>query len=57
MGKTRDLSKKIKATKGKFHGHFRHSIMPKNGHDKGQNGKELTEAEEIRGGKNSQKYT
>ena len=51
MGKTRDLFKKIRDTKGTFHG--------KMGTIKGRNSKDLTEAKEIRrGGKNTQKnYT
>ena len=51
MGKTRDLFKKIRDTKGTFHA--------KMGTIKTRNGIELTEAEDIkRGGKNTQKnYT
>ena len=51
MGKTRDLFKKIKATKGTFHA--------KMGTIKDRNSMDLTEAEDIRkGGKNTQKkYT
>ena len=51
MGKTRDLFKKIRDTKGTFHA--------KMGTIKSRNGIELTEAEDIkRGGKNTQKnYT
>ena len=51
MGKTRDLVKKIKDTKGTFHAKMR-SIKDRNGMD-------LTEAEDIRRrGKNTQKnYT
>ena len=51
MGKTRDLLKKIRDTKGKFH--------VKTGTIKERNGMNLTEAEDIkRGGKNTQKnYT
>ena len=51
MRKTRDLFKKIRATKGKFHA--------KMGTIKDRNGMELTEAEDIpRSGKNIQKsYT
>ena len=51
MGKTRDLSKKIRDTKGIFHA--------KMGTIKGRNGMDLTEAEDIRrGGRNTQKnYT
>ena len=48
MGKTRDLFKKIKDTKGTFHA--------KMGSIKDRNGMDLTEAEDIRrGGKNTQK--
>ena len=49
MGKTRDLSKKIRDTKGMFHA--------KMGSIKDRNGMDLTEAEDIkrRGGKNTQK--
>ena len=48
MGKTRDLFKKIRDTKGKFHA--------KMGSIKDRNGMDLTEAEDIRrGGKNTQK--
>ena len=51
MGKTRDLFKKVKDTKGTFHA--------KMGTIKERNGIDLTEAEDIRrGGKNTQKnYT
>ena len=51
MGKTRDLFKKIRDTKGTFH--------EKMGSIKDRNGMDLTEAEDIkRGGKNTQKnYT
>ena len=57
MGKTRDLVKKIKDTKGTYHA--------KMGSIKDRNGRDLTEAEDIkkqkilrRGGKNTQKnYT
>ena len=51
MGKTRDLFKKIRDTKGTFHA--------KMGSIKNRNSMDLTEAEEIkRGGKNTQKnYT
>ena len=50
MGKTRDLVKKTGAVKGTFHA--------RKGMIKGRNGKDLTEAEEKRGGKNAQKnYT
>ena len=48
MGKTRDLFKKIKDTKARFHA--------KMGSIKDRNGMHLTEAEDIRrGGKNTQK--
>ena len=48
MGKTRDLFKKIRDTKGTFHA--------KMGSIKDRNGMDLTEAEDIRrGGKNTQK--
>ena len=47
MGKTRDLFKKIRDTKGIFH--------PKMGSIKDRNGKDLTEAEDIK--KRWQKYT
>ena len=48
MGKTRDLFKKIRDTKGTFHA--------KMGTIKDRNGMDLTEAEDIkRGGKNKQK--
>ena len=48
MGKTRDLFKRIRDTKGTFHA--------KMGSIKDRNGMDLTEAEEIkRGGKNTQK--
>ena len=48
MGKTRDLFKKIRYTKGTFHA--------KMGLIKDRNGMDLTEAEDIRrGGKNTQK--
>ena len=51
MGKTRDLFKKIRVTKGSFHA--------KMGIIKDRNGMDLTEAEILRrGGKNTQKnYT
>ena len=50
MGKTRDLFKKIRDTKGTFHA--------KMGSIKDRNGMDLTEAEDIRrGGKNAQNYT
>ena len=48
MGKTRNLFKKIRDTKGTFHA--------KMGSIKERNGMDLTEAEELRrGGKNTQK--
>ena len=47
MGKTRDLFKKIRDTKGKFH--------VKMGSIKDRNGRDLTEAEDIK--KRWQKYT
>ena len=48
MGKTRDLLKKIRDTKGTFHA--------KMGLIKDRNGMDLTEAEDIkRGGKNTQR--
>ena len=48
MGKTRDLFKKIRDTKGPFHA--------KMGSIKDRNGMDLTEAEDLRrGGKNTQK--
>ena len=49
MGKTRDLFKKIRDTKGTFHA--------KMGSIKDRNGMNLTEAEDVkkRGGKNTQK--
>ena len=47
MGKTRDLFKKIRDTKGTFHA--------KMGIIKDRNGRDLTEVEDIRrGGKNTQ---
>ena len=50
MGKTRDLFKKIRDTKGTFHA--------KMGTIKDRNGMDLTEVEDIRrGGKNTQNYT
>ena len=50
MGKTRDLFKKIGDTKGTFHA--------KLGSIKDRNGMDLTEAEILRSGKNTQKnYT
>ena len=47
MGNTRDLFKKIRDTKGKFHA--------KMGSIKGRNGMDLTEAEDIK--KRWQEYT
>ena len=47
MGKTRDLFKKIRDTKGTFHA--------KIGSIKDRNDMDLTEAEDIRGGKNTWK--
>ena len=47
MGKTRDLFKKIIDIKGTFHA--------KMGSIKDRNGMDLTEAEVLRGGKNTQK--
>ena len=48
MGKTTELFKKIRATKGTFHA--------KMGSIKDRNGMDLTEAEDIKkGGKNTQK--
>ena len=47
MGKTRDLLKKIRDTKGTFH--------TKMGSIKGKNGMDLTEAEDIK--KRQQEYT
>ena len=48
MGKTRNLFKKIRDTKGTFHA--------KMGSTKDRNGRDLTEAEDIKkGGKNTQK--
>ena len=47
MGKTRDLFKKIRDTKGTFH--------PKMGSIKDRNGMDLTEAEDIK--KKWQEYT
>ena len=50
MGKTRDPLKKIRDTKGTF--------LAKMGSIKDRNGRDLTEAEDIRrGGKNTQNYT
>ena len=47
MGKTRDLFRKIRDNKGTFHA--------KMGSIKDRNGMDLTEAEDRRGGKNTQK--
>ena len=47
MGKTRDLFRKIRDTKGTFHA--------KMGTIKDRNDMDLTEAEDIIGGKNTQK--
>ena len=47
MGETGDLFKKIRDTKGRFHA--------KMGSIKDRNGKNITEAEDIKGGKNTQK--
>ena len=47
MGKTRDLFKKIRDTKGKFH--------PKMGKIKDRSGKDLTKADDIK--KRWQEYT
>ena len=47
MGKIRDLFKKIRHTKGTFHA--------KMGSIKDRNGMDITEAEVLRGGKNTQK--
>ena len=47
MGKTRDLFKKTRDTKGAFHAQM--------GTIKDRNGMNLTEAKDIRGGKNTQK--
>ena len=49
MGKTRELFKKIRDTKGTFHA--------KMGTIKDRNGMNLTEAQILRGGKNTQNYT
>ena len=49
MGKTTDLFKKIRDTKGTFHAEM--------GSIKDRNGMDLTEAEDLRrGGKNTQNY-
>ena len=47
MGKTRDLFKKIRDTKGTFNAQM--------GSIKDRNGMDLTEAKILRGGKNTQK--
>ena len=47
MGETGDLFKKIRDTKGTVHA--------KMGSIKDRNGKNITEAEDIKGGKNTQK--
>ena len=49
MGKTRDLFQKIRHTKGTFHA--------KMGSIKDRNGMDLTEAEVLKGGKNTQNCT
>ena len=49
MGKTRDLFKKMRDTKGTFHA--------KMGSIRDRNGMDLTEAEVRRGGKNTQNCT
>ena len=49
MGKTRDLFKKIRDTKGTFHAKM--STI------KDRNGMDLIEEEDRRGGKNTQNYT
>ena len=49
MGKTRELFKKIRDTKGTFHA--------KMGTIKDRNGMNLIEAQILRGGKNTQNYT
>ena len=50
MGKTRDLLKKIRDTRGTFHAQM--------GSIKDRNGMDLTEAEDIKkNGKNTQNYT
>ena len=63
MGKTRDLFKKIRDTKGTFHAKMGStknrngmgSTMPKMGSTKNRNGMDLTEAEDIK--KSWQEYT
>ena len=47
MGKTRDLFKKIRDTKGNFQ-KFSLQKLCKKGHNAGQNGMDLTEAEDIK---------
>ena len=49
MGKTRDLFKKIRLTKGTFHAKMGHVL------NKDRNGSDLTEAEDIK--KRWQEYT
>ena len=50
MGKTRDIFKKIRDTRGNFHANM--------GTIKDRNGMDLTEVEDIKSGKNTQKnYT
>ena len=50
MGKARDLFKKMRDSKGTFHSRM--------GTIKDRNGKDLTEAEKLRSGKNTEKkYT
>ena len=51
MGKTRDLFKKIRDTKGIFHASMGSSM----GSIKNRNGRDLTEAEDIK--KRCQEYT
>ena len=47
MGKTRELLKKIRDTKGTFHAKMG-TIKDRNGSIKGRNGMDLTEAEDIK---------
>ena len=54
MGKIRDLFKKIRDTKGNFQ-KFSLQKLCKKGHNAGQNGMDLTEAEDIK--KRCQEYT
>ena len=54
MGKTRDLFKKIRDTKGTFHAKIKYRIKIK-GTIKYRNGMDLTKAEEIK--KSWQEYT